>query len=369
MKPIGPSTYECVLLNGLPTLVDHNSNDPPNSFHTKDLFEPHSTIPHAWKYLGRLDDRLTLLNGEKVLPTPIEGCVRQEAIVKEAVVCGIGKPIPSVLIFRSELAKDMTDEEYTRAIWPAVKDANARAEAFSQLNKDMIVPIAADTFYPMTDKGSIIRAKIYKEFAEKIDNVYRILEAGEEGTIALDTTSLELYLIERFKTELEVSLLNADTDFFASGIDSLKAIHMRGIIIKDLDLGGHARNVSQNIVFETGNAARLARYLYGLRTEGPAQFIHEHEIEEITAMIRKYSSFKRHTPGSIPFPDKQTVLLTGATGSLGSHILAQLLRNTQAVGRVYFSVQRQKSTPSNYWHADRTRHPASRSLTVNRSGQ
>src|SRR4051794_8798126 len=76
-EPQGPDTYECVVLDGLPSKVVSNSSNPPNSFRTKDLFSPHPTIPNAWKYLGRSDDRVTLVNGEKVLPLPFEHQVRQ----------------------------------------------------------------------------------------------------------------------------------------------------------------------------------------------------------------------------------------------------------------------------------------------------
>ncbi len=66
-----------------------NSDDPPNSYHTSDLFVAHATIPNAWKFIGRLDDRITLTTGEKVLPLEIEGCIMQESIVSEAVMFGV----------------------------------------------------------------------------------------------------------------------------------------------------------------------------------------------------------------------------------------------------------------------------------------
>lgn len=51
----------------------------------------------------------------------------------------------------------------------------------------------------------------------------------------------------------------------------------------------------------------------------------EDEIEEMQAMIEKYSTFKKHNPGLSAAPEGHVVVLTGATGSLGAHILAQLL--------------------------------------------
>lgn len=72
MNPIDDNTYELVLLKGLKAKIFSNSDTPPKSFHSRDLFEPHPTIPNAWKYIGRLDDRVTLLNGERYSHSPLK---------------------------------------------------------------------------------------------------------------------------------------------------------------------------------------------------------------------------------------------------------------------------------------------------------
>ncbi|OQD68714.1 hypothetical protein PENANT_c295G00439, partial [Penicillium antarcticum] len=88
MKPISETEplYECVYLAGHPALTMSNSDDPPGSFHSKDVFAPHPTIPGRWKYMSRLDDRVTLVNGKKVLPLSMEGHVKQHPLVHEAVM-------------------------------------------------------------------------------------------------------------------------------------------------------------------------------------------------------------------------------------------------------------------------------------------
>ena len=106
MKPVGADLYECVYLAGHPALTASNSDEPPGSYHSRDVFTPHPTIPDRWKYITRLDDRLTLVNGEKVLPLPIEGSIKQSPLVQEAVVIGVGKSAPGLLIFRSDEARN-----------------------------------------------------------------------------------------------------------------------------------------------------------------------------------------------------------------------------------------------------------------------
>lgn len=85
MKPVSDDLYELVVLDGYKSKVVSNSDDPPRSFHSNDLFSPHPIIPDAWKHIGRIDDRVTLVNGEKVLPLPIEGRIRSDRLVSEAV--------------------------------------------------------------------------------------------------------------------------------------------------------------------------------------------------------------------------------------------------------------------------------------------
>ncbi|KAL1615644.1 hypothetical protein SLS54_008911 [Diplodia seriata] len=85
MDEIAPGIYECVALSSLPSRgAPSNSDTPPDSFRTRDLFAAHPTHADWWRYLARLDDRLALTNGEKMLPLPIEGAVRQCRHVAEA---------------------------------------------------------------------------------------------------------------------------------------------------------------------------------------------------------------------------------------------------------------------------------------------
>ena len=109
---------------------------------------------------------------------------------------------------------------------------------------------------------------------------------------------------------------------------------MRGLILRDLDLGGNNRKLGHNVIFDTANAARLSRRLYALRDGDVTLEDDVDEIEEMETMIKKYSTFKHHVPGSSAAPKGHVVLLTGSTGSLGAHILALLLARSD-VHKVY----------------------------------
>ncbi|CAO2652055.1 Nn.00g003380.m01.CDS01 [Neocucurbitaria sp. VM-36] len=324
MDEIAPGIHECVALDGLRSKSTINSQDPPNSFRTKDLFTPHPVHRHWWKFVSRLDDRLTLVNGEKVLPIPIEGRIRQEGLVKEAVVFGDGKTVPGVLIIKADAASQMSDAEYMEKIWPAIEDANSRAESFSRIPQELVVLVPSETAYAKTDKGTFIRAQVYAQFKDETDAAYANFESDADtgGSIALPLAELEGYLLQRFREHLSIDLPSTETDFFAYGVDSLQCMNMWSLMKKELDLGGKQAQLGQNILYETGNIAKLAQYLHGLRTGG-SESADDHE-EIMKDLITKYSSVRKF--GEKDPSRKEVVILTGVTGGLGAHILAQLVR-------------------------------------------
>lgn len=289
MNPLGDNLYECVYLKGHPALSTSNSDVPaPGSWHSKDVFTPHPTIPDVWKYVTRIDDRITLITGEKVLPLPVEGCIREHELVREVVVVGVDQSIPGLLVFRAEQADHMSDRAYLDAIWPNIVDANSRAEAFSQITRDMITVIPSNVDYPQTDKGSIIRAQVYQKFADQIEEMYAKLEGNQEGGLRLDLPTLEEYLMMTFRETIKIPLTSLETDFFTAGIDSLKAIQMRRIMQESLELNGI--KLSPNVVYECRNAKQLARHLYALGQGEDIQ--QEDECSLMRELINKYSEFR-----------------------------------------------------------------------------
>ncbi|KAI9716320.1 MAG: putative NRPS-like protein biosynthetic cluster [Candelaria pacifica] len=324
-EPIGNGLFEAVYLQSHPGLAPSiaNSDDPaPGSWRSKDVFAPHPSIPDVWKYITRIDDRITLETGEKVLPLPIEGRIRQDDLVREAVVVGVDRAIPGVLIFKA--SDHLSTEDFLDAVWPSIEDANSHAESFSQITKDMVALLPSNVEYPKTDKGSIIRAQVNEKFADYIDEMYHRLEGDQEGDLQLDLAGIESFLKDTYKDVAGTTLESLDTDLFNAGVDSLIAIQMRRIIQKTLDLSG--KQLSSNIIYEHGNLATLAKYLFSLSPGGHDLNGNEDKTQVMKELIQKYSSFG------------ETVVLTGATGSLGAHILAQMV-NSHSTKKVYCLVR------------------------------
>ncbi|RAH72539.1 putative NRPS-like enzyme [Aspergillus aculeatinus CBS 121060] len=347
MKPIGDELYEVVYLQGHPALTASNSDDPPGSYHSRDVFTPHPSIPDRWKYVSRIDDRITLVNGEKVLPLPIEGRIKQNPLIDEAVVVGVSQSVPGLLVFRADGSHRYSDAEFLDLVWPTVEDANAHAEQFSQISRDMVVVLAADRVVPRTDKGSMIRAQVYSRYAEVIEGMYNRMEQDAHGTLQLDLQATEEHLLRLCREELAMPRLDLETDFFAEGMDSLKAIHLRRLILRDFRLAS-SRSISHNIVFETGSIARLAECISAAQSghsdEGVAA--DEDELAMMPALIEKYSSgFPVHTPRPAEVSNTRSVLLTGPTGSIGAHTLYKLV-NDDTVSRVYCLTRRSDAKAS-----------------------
>jgi UDP-glucose 4-epimerase len=326
MDEIAPGIFECVALDGLNSKNTINSDKPPRSFRTRDLFVRHPTNPDFWRFVSRLDDRLTLTNGEKVLPIPIEGRIRQEGLVKEAVVFGDGKSLPGILIVKADSASELSDIDFLEQIWPAVEDANSRAESFSRIPKELVVVLPADASYAKTDKGTFIRAQVYLQFKDLIETAYARFEGGgdDTGTVALPLPELETYLLQKFRENLGIEL-SATDDFFALGIDSLQCMKMWSLMKKELDLGGRQSQLGQNVLYETGNVQALARYVDGLRTGKIEDVKDTHQV--MRELISKHSSFKTYSEEYRTTPRTETVILTGVTGGLGAHLLSQLVRD------------------------------------------
>ncbi|KAK7408942.1 hypothetical protein QQX98_008886 [Neonectria punicea] len=324
--PRGP-LYECCVTDGWPAKVQSNQND--NSYRTKDLFEPHPTIPRAWKFICRIDDTIVLVNGEKFNPLAMEGSIRSNKKITEAVVFGAGRPYLGILIVPSQTWAGKSNKEILDAIWPVVESANQSADSFARIAKGMIRLLPQDCDYPRTDKGSVIRQAFCKKFQNEIDEEY------DNGDInAADLKQLDLPQLQAFVRDLLQRTLapdkpvDDDTDFFLLGLDSLQAIQMRSEILKTVDIGGN--KLGQNIVFEQPSIEKLSQFLLNLRIgqRGATMTTIEDEMRDL---ISKYQVKPQKAPCF-------SVVVTGVTGSLGAHVAAKLTADTR-INRIYCLVR------------------------------
>lgn len=323
--PRGPKLFECTVLSGWPAKVA--SNQPDGSYATKDLFEPHTTIERAWKYIARLDDTIALVNGEKFNPVMMEGKIRSHKAVTETVIFGAGRPNLGLLVVPSEAVAELTDDEIVSQIWPVIEDANCAAEAYARLSRDMVVVLPRGCEFPRTDKGSVIRQAFYKRFAAEIENAYDRAATASGELKALSIAELEVFVRETLAKSLpEAKDVDTSTDFFSLGLDSLQSIQMRNEILKTVDVGNN--KLGQNVVFDYPSIASLSAHLHSLRTGQT-----EEKISISTKMQNLIAKHSHFAPAI-----RRDAVLTGATGSLGAHVLAQLIARPD-IEKVYCLVR------------------------------
>ncbi|EXJ67997.1 uncharacterized protein A1O5_08612 [Cladophialophora psammophila CBS 110553] len=321
MDPKGGSLYELCVLDGWPSKVATNRDD--GSYATKDLFEPHPSIPGAWKYCGRLDDTLVLVNGEKAIPIAMEQALRQNKLVREAVMFGAGKSQLGMMVIASEQGQGLEDRDLIEALWPTIKAENKSLPAYAQLAKDMVRVLPAGTAYPCTDKGSLMRQAFYRAFHKDIEEVYQQAESRMGGTLVLSEPELRgflrTHLLELCHQD-EPSSLADDADLFSSGVDSLQSMRLRAKILKEIQLNGNS--VPQNIVFEYPTIAKLAAAILNIRDSKSVET--RDVVKEMEQLVAKYGVFPKHVP--VPLKSLENcIVVTGATGSLGAHLVAQLV--------------------------------------------
>lgn len=319
----GANLFELVVLDGWPSKVASNRSD--GSYATKDLFEPHPTIKGAWKYSARLDDTIALVNGEKAIPISMEQAVRRHDLVREVVVFGAGKSRLGMMVIVSESAKTMSPDQVLEALWPTIETENNVLPAYAQISRQTIQILPFDTSYPQTDKGTVIRQAFYRAFAGNIENLYHQLDSKATGTLILSSEELKAFLRSKILNIVppadRPNDLSDDTDLFALGVDSLQSTQLREIIMRHIQLNGHS--LPQNIVFENPTISKLSDQIIAIRDGMTPEKIDV--VAEMEALIEKYGTFHRH----IPKPRSSqnfVVIVTGATGSLGAHLVSQLLQ-------------------------------------------
>lgn len=317
--------YELVIEDGWKAKVVSNQED--KSYATRDLFVRHPEKDDRFKYVGRLDDWIILVNGEKLNPVQFEHTILADDHVAEAVVFGVGQVSAGLIIVPVQGYDSLSEDEFIKLVQHSIDAANTQAEAHAKIDRDHIRVLTSDAAdgCPKTDKGTVIRAAFYKKFEALITAVYEDAERRGGGDLILTHAETVVWLkeltTEILKLDSENELTDT-TDFFLYGLDSLGAYRMFSRIVDTLDLGPKVTDVPSNVCFEYPNINALAAYLTALRTG--VEHSKRSELDEMQDLIDRYASFEAQSVAEAGPP--RVVLLTGATGSLGAHILGSLLK-------------------------------------------
>ncbi|MFD5653399.1 amino acid adenylation domain-containing protein [Streptomyces sp. NPDC127039] len=313
--PIGlplPGTRAAVLDGELyllgPTLADGYQPDVPDGAR----FAPLTALPDSprayrtgdlvrigedgqLRHLGRTDTEFKI-SGHRVQPAEVESALLSHPGVREAAVAGQAQPDGTRRLTAHLVAEG-----------PAPDAADVREHLRARLPAAMI-PSAVEFVarLPRTGSGKIDRAALATRSAHR---------APAEGS------PLERTVTEVWRRILGADAVAVEDDVFDLGAQSLQAIQAANRL--GVELG---RDVKVAWLFQHPTAEALARFLtHEKQTTGTPSAL----PPTLLADTRLDPGIR---PGSIraSHDTPRRVLLTGATGFVGTHLLARLLTDTEA---------------------------------------
>lgn len=342
-EPQSDGLFELVVGPSWPALKHHNRPD--GSFATADLFEPHRSIPRAWKFHSRADAQLTLVTGKKFDAAPIEDAIRESPLITDILIFGEGQAFPGAFLFPDRDIGPEEQEAFLNELWPVIESQNRKSPPHARLSKSMLLFLPSHApALGKSAKGTTQRKPAYRVYEKEIAAAYsgqalRMRSAvTEDDKKHVDDAEVEDVLTSIIQEQSNLSeRLQSDDDFFNLGIDSNAALMIRGRIQRQL-IDDSRHQLPFNVVYDCGTLSKLSNYIIAFRhgEEAKSRTQDTDEIQTMIDLVDRYGHWKdprvpfdsdhRDRQGKGETQDKAhgVILLTGATGTLGAHILAQL---------------------------------------------
>ena len=349
--PRDDGLHELIVPPSWPVISKTDKVKEDGSFATCDLFKPHPTIPNAWRYDSRADSQITLVTGKKFDPAPLEDAIAASLdTIQDVLIFGDGKPYPGALLFRSEMAREDSDEKLLKGqLGQEIRKLNKESQKHAQIPESMLVLMPyIDTPLPKSSKGTVLRRQAEERYASNIATAYEGVSTKQRD---VPDDEVESFVLEAVRAIMSSSdgqsaQIHPDTDLFAHGVDSVASVQIRHAVAKLLPES--CARLPLTIVQDSGSVQQLSQAILGLRHNRLADKAGtEDHAETMRGLVQWYSALNStSTPGSqtLPTPPEspawhqynpgKTVLLTGTTGSLGSQLLAQLVKSS-GVSRIH----------------------------------
>ncbi|KAF5318761.1 hypothetical protein D9619_011064 [Psilocybe cf. subviscida] len=350
-EPQGDGTYELQFLrhdtrHDLPV---ENMGNGVRGYATSDLFIPNASAPGFWKLIGRKDDVIIHSSGEKTVPGPMENIIAQSQYIIGVVMFGREHDQPGVLI---ELEKTYAIDPQNEAdvvkarnvLWPLIEQANKVAPAFSKIYKEFILFSDARKPLPRAGKGTVMRKAALSDYHNEIEALYATVSAvaGTEDIsppVSWIEADVSTWLLAQLKDIYADLTFTANDDLFDQGLDSLSATVLRrrisSALKSDSSTVSVAEHINQNTVYAHPTVHGLSTFIASSVKSPDGNATVNDPTIPIENTIKKYShGLDDEIRGTKPLPGAHTILLTGSTGNLGSHILESLLCNPN-VERIY----------------------------------
>ena len=312
-------------------------------WHTKDLFVKHPSKANLWRFYGRVDDIIVLSNGEKFNPVPSERIIQKHPSVAAALITGQGRFQPALIIEPHEQPTQDSQAAFLETLWPAIEGANKEAQAHGKISRSMILLGATSKPFARAAKGTVIQTMTENLYRQEIEDLYANPLPMTLNVPVLESP-LSLENVKGFVSKIVSSVvgdeIDTGDDLFVHGMDSWQTMEITQLLragIKKVDGATSADWVTPLFVYASPSISRLSEAVHrGMKTPNhfPTPELEQREAN-IQSTIKRNSNFVQSTgQRALESSSGTVVLLTGSTGSLGSHILLQLLQNP-AVSNIY----------------------------------
>ncbi|KAL2282818.1 hypothetical protein FJTKL_10424 [Diaporthe vaccinii] len=350
--PVADGIYELVIQRdeNLPQVCfSIRGQEGLGEYRTKDLFQPHPSVPDAWCWRARADDIIVFLNGEKTNPVSMEHHVvsQNPHAVRGALVIGTQRFQAAMLIEATAVGNEPLDTtqqaELIERIWPSIREANKEAPAHARVEKALILILPGPLL--RAGKGTIQRAASIGQYRSNIDALYANADVsnGEDdegqGATASSIDMADPESVKRFISESvgtvtgwSSSEVVLETDrgqehdtatFFDRGMDSLMALQLLRILRRGL----HRHDLGLSTIYSNPTISQLQAAISS-RNNVPKDddlLLMQPLLETYSEAIQQIQRPKS-TQAEFMANDKQvTAVLTGSTGTIGTFLLHTLL--------------------------------------------
>ncbi|KAH6682342.1 male sterility protein-domain-containing protein [Plectosphaerella plurivora] len=316
--------------NGLSELVvgpawplRSKTNRDDGSFATADLFEPHSSILGAWRHHSRADGLIALANGKKFDPAPLEGAIVAAAgNLQDVLVFGAGRDYPGILLFPRS---DHQAGDVIEKVWPVLETINRESQNHARISKAMmvVVPWEGETPLEKSSKGTILRQQAEKRYIEAIESAYSNgpSSLAAEGDLGAKVEACFAQVLGR--------KIDPTKDIYQQGVDSMSCVKIRKLIESECLPG---EQLPLNVIYDQGTMDSLVQYLRRRDAGTDEDDTSSEQHQMMKEMVERFGDFDEisweiaRKPGIV-------VVLTGATGFLGAHVL-DILRQDTKVDRI-----------------------------------
>ncbi|RFU33647.1 hypothetical protein B7463_g2658, partial [Scytalidium lignicola] len=335
MEKVGEGLYECVIYKGF-QLAANIFDDLPEGqpYRTNDLFR--EDPPHSGYYIlqGRKDDILVHSNGENTSAGPLQIDIQTSSkSIHKVVALGHSRPCVSLLVELGELY-DPVDQATREEVFKVVEEVNKKFPSHSRVMSSMIYFLPKGSTLPITPKGNVRRKEAEKIYESEIAALYENLEGSTSDLPSLVSDEG----LTEYVRSLFVSLANVPseavkdwTSLHELGINSRLALCLRSSLSRFL-----GQKISLNTIFENPTVSKLVAALTVKSKQQEPTKISQSEIIDrmISRLEAEFLNWPSQEQTAYSPRQKEIVLLTGASGSLGTSLI-QSLSSKEDVSHVY----------------------------------